>query len=125
MKIKYIQNPEIFFVENQNIEAIAEKFGVSVFSLERANGLSKVKKGTILHIPNIENEKGEIFSLHKPYGQENSYKKEISNHSSAKIYVVKPADTLVKIANKLGVSKEWLIEKNNTKTVFIGQILHY
>ena len=40
-------------------------------------------------------------------------------------YIVKPLDTLDKICNRLGISKEYIMSKNNLKTdkLFIGQIL--
>lgn len=45
-------------------------------------------------------------------------------HANEK-YIVKPLDTLDKIATILGVNREYIIEKNKLKTdkLFVGQIL--
>lgn len=45
--------------------------------------------------------------------------------TTTKTYVVKPMDTLEKIANKLNIPKDVLIKQNNIKQIFIGQKLEY
>lgn len=44
---------------------------------------------------------------------------------SSEKYIVKPLDTFDKIVSSLGVSKEYIIQKNHLKTekLFVGQIL--
>lgn len=95
MKIKLITKPQIFFVKNQTLQQIANQFGVSADAIKKLNNITNVTEGDIIALP-----------------QEN-------------FYVVKPADTLNKICALLGVPKHELMQKNNIKTVFIGQILRY
>lgn len=100
MKVKYIKKPEIFFVSNQSLEEIAEKFEISLLQLKTFNKVEKVQKGSIIALP-IESEIGKRY------------------------YVVKPADTLEKISKKLGRDKQTLINLNRISKVFIGQIIFY
>lgn len=100
MKIKYIKKPEVFFVSNESFEEIAKKFDCSVSSLKSYNKLDSIYNGSILAIPSHQTQ-------------------------TKKVYVVKPADTLEKIAIKLNVKKQDLIKENNINKVFIGQILFY
>lgn len=95
MKIKLIKKPGIYTVKDETIEQLAQKFEVSVLSIKKLNKILSVSKGDIIAVP-----------------QEN-------------FYVVKPADTLDKIATSLSVSKQELMQKNNTQSVFVGQILFY
>ena len=40
------------------------------------------------------------------------------------VHIVKPLETIKTISSKYGVSIEEILQKNNTKTVFIGQQLY-
>lgn len=47
----------------------------------------------------------------------------ILNNNPSIIYVVKPKDTLLSIANKFNISVETIKEKNKINNIFIGQQL--
>ena len=95
MKITYKKYLNIYHVEEESLQDIALKTGIHLLALEKWNRVSSVSCGDYLE-------------LHK----EN-------------VYVVKPLDTLYKIANKLGVDERTLVQKNNIQKIFIGQILYY
>jgi LysM repeat protein len=95
MNIKIIKKPQVYRVKNETLDELAKKFEVSVLAIKQLNQISSVSKGDIIAVP-----------------QEN-------------FYIVKPADTLDKIANKLSINKQELMRKNNIQKVFIGQILFY
>jgi len=95
MKVTYKKYPEIYKVGNETLKEIAKKFGVDVFVLQRNNEISHLSQGDYI---------------------------EISNKN---IYVVKPLDTISSISRKVGVSEQMLIQKNNIRQIFIGQILYY
>ena len=104
MKIKYVEKPKIIKIENQTFEQLSKKFGVSVQSLKSYNKINFLYDGMFIAIPNNV---------------------EFQSFESKKVYVVKPADTIEKIADKLGVSQEYLKKQNQVSRVFIGQKLFY
>lgn len=96
MEIKFIKKPLIYTVQsNQGLPDIAKMFEVSVEAIKKLNKTTRVSEGDIIALP-----------------QEN-------------FYIVQPADTLDKIATKLNLPKHHLMQKNNVRRVFIGQILRY
>jgi LysM repeat protein len=95
MKIKYNKVPHIFKVEDQTLEEIASMFDLNPQQIKAVNKIQTVKKGQFLVL------------------------------ETPRFYTVKPLDTFEKIAQKLDVTKEHLMQKNSTKVLFIGQILVY
>lgn len=82
--------------ENEALDSIAIKLGVSIAMLKSLNRVTEVEEGDALLVPEEE----------------------------SRFYVVKPADTVEQIARKMGVSKTELIEKNG-KNFFIGQKIYF
>ena len=82
--------------EDETFESIAEKFSLPVEYI-RQNNSGSIYRGKILYLPETEFE----------------------------TYVVKPFDTLQKIANYFGTTTDILMKKNNLSNeyVFIGQKL--
>lgn len=83
--------------QNDNLESIAKKFGTSTYAINKDNNTPQIYPGCVLFI----------------------------NTNQTKTYVVKPLDTIDKIAQKLNVDKNTLIHKNNITKLFIGQKLEY
>lgn len=89
----------IYFVEeNDTIESIAEKYKLKVKDILEFNKMteSDIQAGAVLVINKIEGVR----------------------------YVVRPFDTLDKIAQKHGVSKETICKHNKLKDVFLGQVIY-
>lgn len=95
MKVTYKKYPEIYKVENETFQDIAKKLGIDVFVLQKNNEISNLSKGDYIEIINQN------------------------------FYVVKPLDTISSISRKLDVSEQMLIQKNNIRQIFIGQIMYY
>lgn len=95
MQVKFKKNCQIYKIENETLEEIACKTGISVYVLQKTN-------------PQINFTKGDYIEI-----------------AEQKFYVVKPLDTFVSIARRLGISEQMLKQKNNINQIFIGQVLFY
>lgn len=101
MNIKILENPIaeniIHRVEkNETIEQIAKLYNQTKEVLLEVNGLKRqIEEGDRLLIPK----------------------------KNKAIYVVKPLDTIPKIAKKFNVTENQIKKENNTEKIFIGQVL--
>jgi len=107
----YIFKENIYIVQNgDTLYNIANKFGISVNDLKKANNLagSNLSIGQELIIPEIIEEEPEE-----------------ENNSNYETYIVNQGDSLYKIANQFNVSINELQELNNltSTTLSIGQVL--
>lgn len=129
-----------YYLNNKNLKYVSQICGVEESVIEELNkGLNK----NFVYVPSCESgvnvlcnfnkdivvkveEDDNIDELRKRYNIK--YDLEIGDMfivSSQEKYVVKPLDTLEKIASKYGVTTKYLMDKNNLKTniVFVGQVL--
>jgi hypothetical protein len=95
MKVVYIEKPSLFFVEEHSLQELEQLLGVSAQALLSLNQKTQTWHGDILQVPKNN------------------------------VYVVKPLDTIFSISSKLNISADELLAKNNTKNIFIGQMLFY
>lgn len=131
---------QIYYLNSKGIKYISQICGESV---EKIKELNRENDKNYVFVPNKESgvsvicnfnkdllikvdADDDISALKKTYNLKNNVEVGdmfIVNQNEK--YVVKPLDTMDKIAEKLGVSKEYIISKNNLKTdkVFVGQIL--
>ena len=90
------------FTEKDEIVSVAEKFGVPVTLLISLNELKeKPTEGDVLYIE----------------------KEDFEGEFSFKKYRVQPFDTLSSVAEKFGVSKEYISETNGVPYLFYGLTL--
>lgn len=95
MRVTYKKFQDIYRVENESLEDISALSGISMFALQKQNGISHVSAGDYIEL--------------------------VLDRS----YVVKPLDSIKSISRKLGISEQMLIQKNSIRQIFIGQILYY
>lgn len=95
MKVLFIKRPKLFFVDGQTVEELEQRLSVKAHVLLAFNQKQQIKRGDILEVP------------------------------SQNVYVVKPLDTLHGICQKLNISANELLTKNNIGQIFIGQMLYY
>ena len=68
-----------------------------------------------------------LYGLSKNVSVGDCYKQDTDNYiiANEKIYVVKPMDTITKIATKLNIPEQKVKELVNSKMVFVGQKIVY
>lgn len=130
----------IYYLNSKSLEYASEVMGVDIEELKKMNNK---ENNDFIYIPKgnsgvdvlcnfakddviVVDKEDNIEQLKKEYNIKGNV--EIGDMfivNSSEKYIVKPLDTLCKIADTLGVDKEYLINKNNLKTekVFVGQIL--
>ncbi len=97
-EVKERETDIIYFVKaGENMSSIADKFKTTIETIAQDNQLKEVSEGDILWI----------------------------RKKNTCIYVVKPLDTLSKVAKNYNVSKEHIRELNDLKNdkLFVGQKL--
>jgi LysM repeat protein len=82
-------------LEGETIQSIAKLYNQTRDCLTKVNNIKSVEEGDRLIIP----------------------------QKNTAIYVVKPLDTIAKIAKKFNVTEEEIINNNNSSKIFIGQVL--
>lgn len=129
-----------YYLNNKSIDYVCETLNLDV---QKVKDLNKQSNNNFIYLPNkssgvtvlnnypkdvlvVVDKEDNIKELKDKY----KIKGELSVGdafivNSTEKYIVKPLDTFDKIVKMLGVSKEYLISKNNLKTdkVFVGQIL--
>ena len=81
--------------EGETIEQIAKLYNQTRDSLMKVNNIKTIEEGDRLIVP----------------------------QKNTAIYVVKPLDTIAKIAAKFNVDEEQIKKNNNSSKIFIGQVL--
>lgn len=129
-----------YYLNSKGIKYVSQICGVEESEIEKLN---KGNNKNFVYVPNVQSgvnvlcnfEKDvlvkvdlndNIEELKKKYNiKDNLEVGDMFIVSSQEKYVVKPLDTIDKIANKFGVTIDYLINKNNLKTkkVFVGQVL--
>lgn len=79
--------------KNETLESVCAFYNVSVKDMKTINNINEIWEGMCLLIP----------------------------EPNSVLYIVKPLDTIKKIAEEFNVSEEYIKEKNKILNVFIGQ----
>ena len=129
-----------YYLNNKSIDYVCETLNLDKDKTKQLNGNCNKE---YIYIQNTKNEVNVLYNypkdievvvdkdddieeLKRKYGiKHNLNVGDVFIVNSSEKYIVKPLDTFDNIAIKLGVSKEYLMRKNNLKTdkVFVGQIL--
>ena len=129
-----------YYLNSKGLKYVSQVCGVEESEIEKLN---KGEHKNFVYVPNVQSGvnvlcnfdkdilvkvglSDNIEELKKKYNvKEELEVGDMFIVSSQEKYIVKPLDTIDKIANKFGVSIEYLINKNNLKTtkVFVGQVL--
>lgn len=131
---------QIYYLNSKGLKYISQICGESV---EKIKELNENNNNNYVYVPNKKSGVSLICNFNKDLlvkvdldDDINNLKKMYNLKNNVEVgdmfivnqnekYVVKPLDTMDKIAEKLGVNKDYIMNKNNLKTdkVFIGQIL--
>lgn len=137
LKVVYMQ---IYYLNSKGVKYVSQVSNVDVEKIKELNkdlskgyvyvpdspsGVSKLgnfNKDLIVKVDNDD----DIEQLKKKYNIKHDL--EIGDMfivNALEKYVVRPLDTLEKIADRLGVTTNYIVNKNNLKTdkLFVGQIL--
>jgi membrane-bound lytic murein transglycosylase D len=123
LKQKEIPEQKGYFLhkikKGETVSAIADKYGVSPFSLVEANDLSKkyrIYAGDYLKIPNYaEGPKSEVKDKVTLSQRDTGRNEVTSNQENDTLYIVKKGDTLWDIAKKFKTTPQQIAQANGLK----------